>query len=105
MSRHFNGLSPANDELLALLSEECAEVIQEICKAQRHGLESCNPFDSAAEPNWSRISREMWQVLAAMDLLIEHGVLDGDTVTTGRAEKLRRIGEYLHHAKVPKRLR
>ena len=42
-AEHFNRLSPAEDERLTVLAEECSEVIQAICKIQRHGYESFNP--------------------------------------------------------------
>jgi len=41
--KHFNGLSPAEAERLALLAEECGEVVQAVCKVLRHGYESTNP--------------------------------------------------------------
>ena len=37
MTEHFNGLTPAEDERLAMLAEECAEVIKIVSKIQRHG--------------------------------------------------------------------
>ena len=43
MSKHFNGLSADEAERLAMLSEECAEVIQVIGKILRHGYDSSNP--------------------------------------------------------------
>lgn len=42
---HFNGLTPAEAERLAMLTEECAEVIQIIGKILRHGYESYHPED------------------------------------------------------------
>jgi len=40
---HFNGLTPEQDERLALLLEELAEAIVAIGKIQRHGYDSYNP--------------------------------------------------------------
>ena len=39
-TEHFNGLTEAEAELLAILSEECGEVVQMVGKVLRHGLES-----------------------------------------------------------------
>lgn len=43
VSQHFNQLTPAEAERLALLAEECGEVIQAIGKILRHGYESRHP--------------------------------------------------------------
>lgn len=40
---HFNGLSPAEAERLAILAEECSEVVQKVCKTLRNGYESTHP--------------------------------------------------------------
>lgn len=45
MPEHFNGLTPAEAERLAMLSEECGEVIQIIGKILRHGYDSYHPDD------------------------------------------------------------
>lgn len=43
--QHFNGLTPAEAERLALLSEELGEAQQAIGKILRHGYDSSNPVD------------------------------------------------------------
>lgn len=40
---HFNKLTPAQAERLAMLAEECGEVIQIVGKILRHGYDSCHP--------------------------------------------------------------
>ena len=47
MSEHFNQLTPAEAERLAMLIEECGEVIQIAGKILRHGYASHHP----ATPN------------------------------------------------------
>jgi hypothetical protein len=42
-SENFNNLTPAETERLAMLAEECAEVIQVVGKILRHGYDSSNP--------------------------------------------------------------
>lgn len=43
MSEHFNQLTPAEAERLAMLAEEAAEVIQIVGKILRHGYDSYHP--------------------------------------------------------------
>ena len=45
MMSHFNGLSPAEAERLAMLAEECGEVIQIVGKILRHGYDSYHPVN------------------------------------------------------------
>lgn len=42
---HFNRLTPAQAERLAMLAEECAEVVQVVGKILRHGYDSYHPND------------------------------------------------------------
>lgn len=42
-NRHFNKLTPAEAERLAMLAEECGEVIQIVGKILRHGYDSYHP--------------------------------------------------------------
>ena len=98
MSEHFNNLTPAQDELLTLLAEECAEVIQAICKIQRHGYESFDPTDTGDAPtNRRTLTKEMGDVKAAMSILCGSGDIDLGVVHNHALWKLRKVGEWLHH--------
>jgi NTP pyrophosphatase (non-canonical NTP hydrolase) len=99
VSQHFNGLTPAQAELLALLAEECAEVIQVIAKIQRHGLLSCNPNDPERTTNLNLLHRELGDVRAAMVMLSRAGVLHLGQLPALAGLKLERVREYLHHTR------
>ena len=43
MTEYFNGLSPAEEERIAMLMEEAGEVVQACGKILRHGFESRHP--------------------------------------------------------------
>ena len=76
MSERFNKLTPAQDERLSYLAEECAEVIQVVMKIKRHGFDSYNPFDNLRPTNRRLLKRELSQVQAAMNELIRMGDID-----------------------------
>lgn len=99
MTEHFNGLTPAEDELLAVLAEECAEVIQIISKIQRHGLRNYHP--ESREVNAYTLEREMGDVRAAMKLVCEAGIARESTIHLLADEKLKHIERHLHHSVVP----
>lgn len=100
--KHFNGLSPEHAESLALLAEECAEVIQAIGKIQRHGLWSEHP--ESGIPNYNTLQREIGDVLAAFRIAEVQKLVDWGTVIRHRDQKLLKLmsGTLLHHAQVTK---
>ena len=66
--QHFNGLTPAEAERLAMLAEECAEVIQAAGKILRHGYGSYHP-DHPQVPNRALLGREVTDLLAVLHLM------------------------------------
>jgi NTP pyrophosphatase (non-canonical NTP hydrolase) len=95
----FNKLTPAQAERLALLAEECGEVVVAIGKILRHGYDSCHPFSDASD-NRDDLQEECGDVLAAIKLLTDARELDADTIADHCSNKLLAVGEWLHHAKV-----
>ena len=97
-TRHFNNLTPAEAERLALLAEECGECIQAIGKILRHGYESRDPrHDADQSSNRERLEREMGDVRASMIILCEAGDTSKQSVHQAADDKLKRVGKYFHH--------
>lgn len=63
---NFNELRPDQTERLAMLAEECAEIIQVIGKILRHGYDSYHP-DSPNVTNRDLLNREIVDVLSVID--------------------------------------
>lgn len=95
---HFNQLTPAQAEALALLAEECAEVVQSVTKILRHGLHSCHP--DGGEDNMVMLSQEVGDLLAAVEIAEANGVIHHEDMRQAMHTKLRRVVKYLHHARV-----
>lgn len=95
---HFNQLTPAEAERLALLAEECGEVIQVVGKILRHGYESRHP--NGGPTNRKLLEREIGDVFAAVDMLCSplHEDLNGDVLMDWRYKKHHSVKQYLHHA-------
>ena len=94
MSDHFNDLTPAEAERLAMLAEECGEVIRIVGKILRHGYASFHP----ADPNVSNrelLGRELTDLYAVAASLCRDNVPEGSLHDQDRAweRKLR----YAHH--------
>lgn len=100
MKRHFNELSPAEAERLALLSEEMGEAVQSIGKILRHGYENYNPHE-ATPSNRKQLETELGDVMAAMKLMYESGDIKKDAVKDRKRKKLEKVVMYLHHNQPP----
>ena len=92
---HFNGLTPAEAERLALLAEECGEVIQAIGKVLRHGYESTHP--DGGPTNREALERECGDVYHAIWRVIGAGDIDGNGMSQRADDKAKSVGRYLHH--------
>jgi NTP pyrophosphatase (non-canonical NTP hydrolase) len=93
---HFNQLTPAELERLAFIAEECAEVIHVVGKIMRHGYESTHPSKPELGTNRQRLSEELVDVLASIQLLDA----EGDLITlpnTAINDAIDRKIKYAHH--------
>lgn len=97
MEAHFNALTPAQAERLALLSEELGEAQQAVGKILRHGYESFSPFDQTQTTNRSALEREMGDVMCALNFLTANGDLNDRNVSDRAYQKSETVLPYLHH--------
>lgn len=72
MTEHFNKLTPAEAERLAMLAEECGEVIQIVCKILRHGMHYTHPV--SGKTNARLLSEELCDVQTVAAQLRSDGV-------------------------------
>lgn len=93
----FNKLSDAESERLALLAEECGEVVQVVGKILRHGYESRNPVKADAETNREMLEKELGDLRDAMDLLVESKDVDFRKIALFMLKKRESVKQYLHH--------
>jgi NTP pyrophosphatase (non-canonical NTP hydrolase) len=91
----FNGLSDAEDERLTCVMEECGEVVQIICKIQRHGYDSCHPEQT--ESNREALEREIGDLMARVELLTRAGELSKSQIVRHAQKKLAGGNKYMHH--------
>lgn len=101
MSDHFNKLTPAEAERLAMLAEECGEVIQVIGKILRHGYDSYHPDQAATPPhlrftNRQALAQELCDVLGVASAICRWDHVRGTSLQDASlawGNKLR----YAHH--------
>lgn len=97
MTTHFNELTEAEAERLALLAEECAEVIQAVMKIQRHGYESYNPDVPASPSNRAELEKELGHMAHAVDRMLLATDFSEDAINASADQKAAKIEQYLHH--------
>ena len=100
--RHFNNLTPAELERLAILSEEMGEAQQAIGKIMRHGYQSCNPLRPVPEEenpatNQDELEKELGDVMFAIQLMCRNLDVTRSGIDRRVTEKAKKIGRYLHH--------
>lgn len=92
------GVSLAEEELLHLLQEECAETIQAASKVLRHGWASRNPDDmEPARTNREHLEYEAGHVRAALTLLARRDCVRIEPLLDSMRRKLQTVRPYLHH--------
>ena len=95
MTDHFNQLTPAQAERLAMLAEECAEVIQVVGKILRHGYDSYHP-ENRTFSNRDLLHQELTDLFAVQnEIYAQDRILlpNSETVKAAWDKKLR----YAHH--------
>ena len=101
MNKPFNGLTDAQAERLAMLAEECGEVVQVVGKTLRHGYDSHCPGDPAKVTNRQLLTKEIGDVRHVVRMLCD--AMDVAFMGVEQAEqgKAMRVGKYLHHQADP----
>jgi hypothetical protein len=92
----YSQLSDAELERLAILAEECAEVIQVIGKILRHGYESDN-HGKLPQTNRQHLEEEIGNVRCIIEKMVTANDLREWRIEVERLHKEATIGKYLHH--------
>ena len=80
------------NEILDILQEECAEVIQNISKCRRFGLD--NVYLNGAGTQRENLAKEIGDVLAMIELLQEHGVVSEEELQLARRNKFNKLKQW-----------
>lgn len=78
-------------EILVITQEECAEVIQEISKIFRFGL---NELHKDGMTHTDKLELEIGDLLCMIDLLVEHKLINPDTIVTTKQNKQQKLKKW-----------
>ena len=77
-------MNTKTNEALVILQEECAEVIQEVSKCFRFGI---NDLNKDGIKHSTVLEKEVADMLCMVDILVDQGVLDTARLAEGKREK------------------
>jgi NTP pyrophosphatase (non-canonical NTP hydrolase) len=79
-------------EVMNILSEECAEVIQAISKCHRFGLHNYKP--GKPKTNCEHLEEEIGDLLAMVDILLDIGVVDQVSLEVAKKAKIEKLKKW-----------
>ena len=80
-------------EVLTILVEECAEVIQRATKALRFGIDEVQPGQGWT--NGARIGFEVGDLYATLNLATKHGLVPHGAIAEGMAAKEKKLAKFM----------
>ena len=83
-------IEESGNEIMAILQEECAEVIQAVSKINRFGFESVH----AGISNREHLEEEVGDLMCMIDLMIDSGILREGSVMAAKHEKLLKLQQW-----------
>ena len=78
-------------EILGILQEECAEVIQSVSKCVRFGIDNSHKSGSTQREN---LSMEVGDLVCMIGLAIESGLVKEEDINRARDEKIEKLKVY-----------
>lgn len=87
------------EHLLTILSEECAEVIKDVSKALRFGLDDYPPDSTKENTNKKRIAYELNDIIAVAQMLKNEQYIDNFMDSDKILEKQHKVEEFLLYSK------
>lgn len=79
-------------EVMDILQEECAEVIQAVSKISRFGIDNYKP--GKPKTNREHLEEELGDMLAMIDILKEKGVVSWDNMEVAKQAKIEKLKKW-----------
>jgi NTP pyrophosphatase (non-canonical NTP hydrolase) len=79
-------------EVMNILSEECAEVIQAISKCHRFGMDNVKP--GKPKTNREHLEEEIGDLLAMVDIMLEKGMITQEHLDIAKVNKIEKLKQW-----------
>lgn len=91
----YSGITPSQQERLAIFCEEVGEALQVVGKIERHGWDSSSP-SKPERTNRTDMEMEVGDILLAIDRLVQAGDISRQGLEAAM-ERKKAKNQYLHH--------
>jgi NTP pyrophosphatase (non-canonical NTP hydrolase) len=85
----YSNLTSQQEEIIRIMQEEAAEVIQVVSKICRFGIDSYT-----GRSNRDQLAAEIGDIVAMIDLAVEHGIVDRNAIVAAAARKREKLRFY-----------
>lgn len=85
-------MNPQHDEILTILQEECAEVIQAVSKCKRFGID--NIYSAGTGSQRENLTKEIGDLQCMIDLCALYGIVDTRDVIEAVKNKREKLKIY-----------
>ena len=85
-------MDPKTKEILDITQEECAEVVVAVSKISRFGIDNFKP--GKPKTNREHLEEEVGDLMAMIDLMIEHKIIDINSVDVARKAKKDKLKQW-----------
>ena len=79
-------------EVMDILQEECAEVIQAVSKISRFGIDNFKP--GKPKTNREHLEEELGDMLAMIDIMLEKNVISLEHLEVAKAAKIEKLKQW-----------
>ena len=79
-------------EVMNILSEECAEVVQAVSKCHRFGMDNQKP--GKPKTNREHLEEEIGDLMAMVDILCSMGVVELDNLRVAKIAKIEKLKKW-----------
>ena len=81
-------------EILLILQEESAEVIQAVSKVFRFGWDAVNPVIESEQNNREHLEEEVGDFLAMVQIMVDTGMIDTVAIDTANRNKIEKLKKW-----------
>lgn len=79
-------------EVMDILQEECAEVIQAVSKISRFGIDNVKP--GKPKTNREHLEEELGDMLAMIDIMLDRGVITLENLEVAKQAKIEKLKKW-----------